>query len=87
LAQDLIGVTLPSQVLEQVKAEKQISALATKVGIQLFDYNRGNSQFMGTTLYHMQARERLQDKAIYLQSFFDWLIHPDQWNWSNTSDN
>jgi Uncharacterised nucleotidyltransferase len=84
LASELMGTVLPSEVLRQIQAESQISVLAAQVAMQLFKPENAASKFMGTTLYHVQARERWQDKAMYLQSFIDWLTHPDKWKWSNT---
>ena len=84
LASELMGTVLPQFVIQQIQAESQIFTLATEVGTHLFKPDNAKAKFMGTTLYHIQARERWQDKAMYLQSFIDWLVHPDKWNWSNT---
>ncbi len=84
LASELMGTILPQFIMQQIKAEPQIFTLATEVGTQLFKPENVKAKFMGTTLYHIQARERWQDKAMYLQSFIDWLVHPDKWNWSNS---
>lgn len=84
LANELMGTVLPSFILQQIQAEPKIPTLAAEVGTQLFKPENAKAKFMGTTLYHIQARERWQDKAMYLQSFIDWLVHPDKWNWSKS---
>lgn len=84
LANQLMGTVLPPKVLQQIQAEPKISTLAAEVETQLLKPENATSKFMGTTLYHVKARERWQDKAIYLQSFIDWLVHPDKWNWNNS---
>jgi Uncharacterised nucleotidyltransferase len=83
LANQLMGTALPSFILQQIQSDPKISTLAGEVGMQLFKPESVASKFMGTTLYHIQARERWQDKAMYLQSFVDWLVHPDKWNWNS----
>lgn len=84
LASELIETPLPAEVLRQIQTEPKIPTLAAEVGMQLFKPENAASKFMGTTVYHIQARERWQDKAMYLQSFVDWLVHPDKWNWSSS---
>ncbi|MBW4596882.1 MAG: nucleotidyltransferase family protein [Brasilonema angustatum HA4187-MV1] len=73
LAHDLLGVVLPTEIWQQVKAEPMVSAIVPQVYNQLFDPVRTSDRFMGRTLYHIQVRERLQDKVLYIQSFFHWL--------------
>ncbi|MBP5973250.1 nucleotidyltransferase family protein [Brasilonema sp. CT11] len=73
LAHDLLGVVLPTEIWQQVKAEPMVSAIAPRVYNQLFDQVRTSDRFMGRTLYHIQVRERFQDKVLYIQSFFHWL--------------
>lgn len=85
LASELMEIVLPQFVLQQIQAESQISTLANEVGTQLFKPENASAKFMGTTFYHIQARERWQDKAMYLQSFIDWLVHPNYWNWTNSN--
>ncbi len=74
LAHDLLGVVLPTEIWQQVKAEPMVSAIAPRVYNQLFDQVRTSDRFLGRTLYHIQVRERLQDKVLYIQSFFHWLM-------------
>jgi Uncharacterised nucleotidyltransferase len=83
LANQLMGTVLPSFILQQIQSDPKISTLAAEVGMQLFKPESAASKFMGTTLYHVQARERLEDKAMYLESFIDWLVHPEKWNWNS----
>lgn len=74
LAHDLFGVVLPAEIWQQVKAEPLVSAIAPQVYNQLFDRVKTSDRFMGRTLYHIQVRERFQDKVLYIQSFFYWMM-------------
>ncbi|ARV58403.1 hypothetical protein BZZ01_06910 [Nostocales cyanobacterium HT-58-2] len=74
LAHSLLGVALPEEILQLVKSDSTITLLVPKVYNQLFDDVKTSDKFLGRTLYHIQVRERLYDKVLYLQSFFYWLM-------------
>jgi len=74
LVNHLLGVVLPAKILQQVNAEPMISVLMSQVYNQLFDQVKTSDKFLGRTLYHIRVRERLQDKILYIQSFFHWLV-------------
>lgn len=75
LAHRLLGVILPSQVLEKIKADSEVTALASQICNQLFDHEAyASPKFMERTIYHIRVRERLQDKFLYIQSFLHWLL-------------
>jgi hypothetical protein len=69
-----LGIDLPENILQQIKAEPEITILLTQVYDQLFDSVKTSDKFFGRTIYQIQVRERLQDKFIYLQSFVKLLI-------------
>jgi hypothetical protein len=73
-AHHLLGVIIPEKIWQQVKVEPGVTALWFQAYSQLFDQVKTSDKFLGRTLYHIQVRERLQDKVLYLQSFFHWLM-------------
>src|SRR5579883_932497 len=74
LAHNFLGVTIPTEIWQQVQAEQIITTLTPQVYNQLFDEIRTSDKFFGRTMYHLQVRERLQDKVLYFQSFLHWLM-------------
>ncbi|MEI2581626.1 nucleotidyltransferase domain-containing protein [Scytonema sp. PRP1] len=74
LAHHLLEVVLPEEIWQQVKAERRVTTLLPQVYNQLFHEVTSSDRFLGRTLYHIQIRERLQDKVLYFQSFFYWLM-------------
>ena len=73
LAKNLFEVDLPKEICQQIKADKIIERIISLVYVQLFDEVRTSEKFFGRTFYHIQTRERLQDKFLYLQSFIHWF--------------
>jgi hypothetical protein len=74
LAHHLLEVVLPEEIWQQVKADPTVTTLLPQVYNQLFHEVTSSDKFLGRTLYHIQIRERLQDKVLYFQSFFYWLM-------------
>ncbi|MEA5598347.1 nucleotidyltransferase family protein [Rivularia sp. UHCC 0363] len=75
MAQDLFGVDLPPEIWQQMKqVEPIVKGIAPQVYNQLFASVRTSDKFMGRTLYHIQVRERLNHKILYIQSFLYWLV-------------
>ncbi|KST67758.1 nucleotidyltransferase domain-containing protein [Mastigocoleus testarum] len=70
---NLFEVNLPPEIYQQIKSDKIIEKIIPLVYAQLFDKVRTSEKFLGKTLYHVQTRERLQDKLLYLQSFIHWF--------------
>ncbi len=73
LTKTLFEVNLPAEIYKQIKSDKIIEKIIPLVYAQLFDNVRTSEKFLGRTLYHLQTRERLQDKLLYLQSFINWF--------------
>ena len=63
MADDLFGVNLPPQILQEMKkVEPILRGIAPQVYDQLFAEVKTSDKFMGRTLYHIQVRERLNHK-------------------------
>ena len=73
LVENLFEVSLPKEICQQVKTDRIIERIIPLVYVQLFDEVRTSEKFLGRTFYHIQTRERLQDKFLYLQSFIHWF--------------
>lgn len=73
LVKNLFEVKLPEEIYQQIKADRIIERIIPLVYVQLFDKVRTSEKFLGRTIYHIQTRERLQDKFLYLQSFIHWF--------------
>ena len=75
MAYDLFDVDLPVEVWQQMKkVEHILKGIAPKVYNQFFATVRTSDKFMGRTFYHIQVRERLNHKFLYIQSFVYWLL-------------
>lgn len=79
LASDLLGATLPPEVLQRVEAEPVVKSFAAQVRKQLFcevDLPSGDSKIK-SFLFHLRVKERLQDKVRYCL----YLITPNVSDW------
>lgn len=74
LAHTWLGAPLPKAIINEISADSSTVVLATWVHDQIFGMVKPLARFMGTTQYHIQARERWQDKALYAQSFVYWFL-------------
>lgn len=75
MVHDLFDISLPAEIWLRIKKIKPIlNDIAPQVYNQLFADVRTSEKFMGRTLYHIQVRERLNHKFLYLQSFIYWLV-------------
>ena len=75
MVHDLFDVDLPVEVWQQMKkVEPILKGIAPKVYNQFFSTVRTSDKFMGRTFYHIQVRERLNHKFLYIQSFVYWLL-------------
>ncbi len=75
MAHDLFKVELPPEIWQQMKkVEPILSGIAPKVYNQFFATVKTSDKFMGRTFYHIQVRERLNHKFLYIQSFIYWLV-------------
>ncbi|MBD2112401.1 MULTISPECIES: nucleotidyltransferase domain-containing protein [Cyanophyceae] len=75
LAHHWLGASLPAVILHTVEADATIAKLAAQVDHRIFGLAPHSHRTMGTTTqYQLQVRERLQDKAMYLESVVYWLL-------------
>ncbi|MBE9213102.1 nucleotidyltransferase family protein [Plectonema cf. radiosum LEGE 06105] len=75
MSHELFGVDLPPEIWQQMKkVEPIIKGIVPQVYQQLFAEVRTSDKFMGRTFYHIQVRERLNHKILYIQSFLYWLV-------------
>lgn len=74
LAHTWLGAPLPQPIINRISADSSTMVLAAWVYDQIFGMAKPLARFMGTTQYHIQARERWQDKALYAQSFIHWFL-------------
>src|SRR5207245_4104462 len=67
LANDLLGTDLPEHILPGIQADPKVKLLAGQVRAQLFAH-ADQSPFRSLA-FHIEVRERLQDKIQYLVHF------------------
>ncbi|MBA3474629.1 MAG: nucleotidyltransferase family protein [Rubrobacter sp.] len=78
LASDLLGAPLPDEVLQRVRADPSVKALATQARERLFREPGSLPGILESSLFHLRARERMQDKVRYcvqlamVPNHFDW---------------
>ncbi|MCY7283873.1 MAG: nucleotidyltransferase family protein [Cyanobacteria bacterium CAN_BIN43] len=78
LAHDLLDAPLPEQVLRKMQADREVMLLVNSTYQQLLYKMNVSDQFLGKTIYQIRVSDRLQEKALYLQSFLQWLVNPDK---------
>jgi hypothetical protein len=83
LASDLLGATLPEEVLRRVRADQTVKALAEQIYERLFSEAGGQTALFDGSLFHplsLKMRERLSDKIRYCilatttQTVEDWQL-------------
>ncbi|WP_414622897.1 nucleotidyltransferase family protein [Calothrix sp. CCY 0018] len=75
MVNELFGISLPPEIWQQMKkVEPIVKDIAPQVYEQLFATVKTSDKFMGRTFYHIQVRERLNHKILYIQSFLYWLV-------------
>jgi Uncharacterised nucleotidyltransferase len=78
LAHDLLDAPLPDVVLKKMRRDREVMLLVNKTRQRLLYEMNGSDQFLGKTIYQIQASDRLQEKVLYLQSFFQWFMNADK---------
>ncbi len=74
LTDNIIGVKLPNEVLQSIKADSEVAFLASDICQQLLNVNNNHRKFMQNTLYQIRVKEGLQNKLMYFELFLRWLI-------------
>jgi Uncharacterised nucleotidyltransferase len=74
MAHHLFKVALSKEIWQEISNDAFINHLIPDIYDEIFGQVKASNKFMGTTLYHIQTRERIQDKFLYAQSFIYWLV-------------
>lgn len=82
LAHEILEADLPAHVLQSIKADTAVAALASDVCRNLFQQDDGQSHEVHTTLFHLKSREHWQDRFRYCYRLAftstegDWVVWP-----------
>lgn len=82
LAHNLLGTTLPEDVMQKIQAEREVELLANLVYDRLCSKVDAPFKEHSGTRFHLQVKERLQDKIRYffliviMPTTTDWLVLP-----------
>jgi len=80
LANDLLGAPLPGPVLQRVRADSSVKALAAQVCERLFrEASSPPPGVLETSLFHLRTRERLQDRVLYCIRL---VMSPTEYDWA-----
>lgn len=74
MTRKLIGLNLPIEVINKITNDQKVAKLASEISLDILNQTKTNHQFMQNTRYHIQVRERLHNKILYLELFWRWLI-------------
>jgi hypothetical protein len=78
LAHDLLDAPLPDRILRKMQADREVMLLVNNTCQQLLYKTNVSDQFLGKTIYQIRVSDRFQEKALYLQSFLQWLVNPNK---------
>lgn len=79
LGGDLLGAGLPNEIVKRMHADAVATSLARQVREQLFRDTEVPPGDFKSSLFHLRARERLQDRLWYC---FDFAITPTIKDWA-----
>ncbi len=71
LAKDLMEMPLPEEVLKEIESDAAAKSLAVQVSQQLFSEPMDDIEGVPQALFHMSARERLDDRLQIFVSLMD----------------
>ncbi|KOP22756.1 hypothetical protein AMR41_30275 [Hapalosiphon sp. MRB220] len=74
LTHQLIGINLPTEIINKITNDQKVAKLASEICLDILNQTNNNQKFMQNTRYHIQVRERWQNKILYLELFWRWLI-------------
>lgn len=74
LTYNIIGITLPNEVLQAIEADPEVVSLSSSICQQLLTRNTDSHRFMQNTFYQIRVREGLQNKLLYFELFLRWLM-------------
>jgi Uncharacterised nucleotidyltransferase len=78
LAHQILDAPLPESVVQKMQSDREVMTLVAHTAQQILQNTKVSDKFLGKTIYQIRASDRLQEKALYLQSFFQWMIHSDK---------
>ncbi len=78
LASDLLGASLPNEVLQRMWADSSARTLAAQVCKQLFYETDNQPGILDSSLFHLRAKEHLQDRVRYCIRL---TMSPDEWDY------
>ncbi|MBS1790767.1 MAG: nucleotidyltransferase family protein [Acidobacteria bacterium] len=82
LAHDLLDIELPEVIRQLVSADAAVSPLAEKIYARLWTASDGEAGFFERSFFHLQAKERWQDKVRFCfrvlttTTIEDWISAP-----------
>ena len=82
LARNLLGTTLPDEVVERVEADRVVKRLARRIGQRLFQDIRDSPGPLAYHLFYLRAREHLRDRIRHCAGLVltpgpaDWVLLP-----------
>jgi hypothetical protein len=90
LASDLLGATVPEEVLLKIQGDSVVKSIAVQLSDRLFqdadislDISETHlSKLVENAFFHFRMRERLQDKFPYVLYLFQLAITPNQRDWA-----
>lgn len=74
LAHRLLEADLSPEIMQEIAVDRQVDLLTSRICSNFFQGIDTDEGFLGSTSYHIQVRERFQDKALYFRSFLYWLM-------------
>jgi Uncharacterised nucleotidyltransferase len=78
LAHYILEAPLPEPILTRMTADAEVMKLVANSYQQLICEKDVADQFLGKTIYQIRASDRFQEKALYMQSFLQWLLSPEK---------
>lgn len=66
LAHELLNMALPRDILHMIKSDRKVGMLASEVAGRLFQDHSSRNDAIRMLAFHLQAKERVRDKIIYL---------------------
>ena len=69
LAKDLLGASIPVEVMKKIESDLMVKRLAKQVRHQLFNGSNGSRSIFKSSLFHLKTREHLRDQIQYCLRF------------------
>jgi Uncharacterised nucleotidyltransferase len=78
LAHRLLDAPLPIAIQQRMQSNSEVMTLVNGTYQQLWYETKVSDKFLGKTVYQIRASDRLQEKALYMQSFLQWMLNPEK---------